>query len=521
MSKILIVFIFIILILSTTIQSSFYSDLYTDLYKDVKQSVVLVQANNSQNEPLAQGTGFFINKTGDIITNFHVINGSNKINVTTAEGYTYQVKNILAKDISSDLACLSVDIPSQMVYPIKMNTTPPEVGEEILVIGYPEGPGGLAQSMTQGIVSSVQTLNEYGEVIQIDAAVSPGASGSPLVNMKREAIGVTTFGYIKGQNQNFAVSYMQVSKLIHGISQAQNISISEWILTSEEDFYARGIDLCRRGEYNQSIYYLDKAIELNPRYTDAQLIRSAALYNLEFNSSAINVTMDKPVEPVSNETLISGNFSGKIPLNHYIWILVNPSKAPGIWYPQGANHLAFTSGINKKWIWQVRLNWEPDQNVHFTIAAALVDNQTDQEFLNWLKNGNETKIFPGLKLPETARLLNSIIVRPSSEIDWNKRGDVLYEQGKYYDAIQAYEKAIEFNSQSYDAWCGKGDTFCSLGKYYDAIQAYDEAKKIYPNGYRAKLGEGLANNALYEEAKPKGIPEQERNDNWNPGYHWP
>jgi len=197
--------------------------------------------------------------------------------------------------------------------------------------------------------------------------------------------------------------------------------------------------------------------------------------------------MDKPAEPVSNETMINGNFSGKIPLNQYIWILVNPSKAPGIWYPQGANHLAFTSGINKKWNWQVRLNWEPDKNMDFTIAAVLVDNETDQEFLNWLKKGDETKKYPGLRFPETARLLNSIIVRPSSEIDWNKRGDVLYGQGKYYDAIQAYEKAIELNSQSYDAWCGKGDTFCRLGKYYEAIQAYDEAKKIYPNGYRAML----------------------------------
>ena len=252
------------MVLSTITQSSPYSD----LYKDVKSSVVVVQANNSQNEPISQGSGFFIDKAGDIITNYHIINGSNKVTVTTADGHSYPVKNVLVKDISSDLACLSVDIPSQLVYPIKVNTTSPEVGDEILVIGYPEGPGGLAQSMTRGIVSSVQTLNEYGEVIQIDAAVSPGASGSPLVNMKCEAIGVTTFGYIEGQNQNFAVSYMQVSKLINRISSKSGTPISEWNLTSGEKSYSNGVDLYRKGKYNESMYYLKEAIKLNPQEND-------------------------------------------------------------------------------------------------------------------------------------------------------------------------------------------------------------------------------------------------------------
>ena len=136
----------------------------------------------------------------------------------------------------------------------------------------------MSVQMTRGIVSSVQNLDEYGEDIQIDAAVSPGASGSPLINMKREAIGVTTFGYIKGQNQNFAVSYIQASKLIHGISSAQGGKpISEWNLTSEEELFAIGIDLYRKEEYNQSIYYMEEAIKLNPNFANAWSNKGAAL----------------------------------------------------------------------------------------------------------------------------------------------------------------------------------------------------------------------------------------------------
>jgi len=298
MTNILASIIFIIFVLSTASQSS----LSTSVYKNVEPSVVIVQANDSQNEPLAQGTGFFIDKTGDIITNFHIINGSNKINVTTVDGYTYKVKNILAKDISSDLACLSVDIPSQLVYPIKMSTTLPDIGEDILVIGYPEGPGELTQSMTRGIVSSIKTLNEYGEVIQIDAAVSPGASGSPLVNINSEAVGVTTFGYIKGQKQNFAVSYKQVSKLIHGISSAQGgKQISEWNLTPEENFYAIGIDLYRGGKYDEAVKAYDNAIELDPKQANLWNGKGIVLDNLGKYDEAVKA-YDNAIELDPNYT---------------------------------------------------------------------------------------------------------------------------------------------------------------------------------------------------------------------------
>lgn len=277
MPKIISIYVFFLLSVHIAIVQS---GIYSEIYKEVNQSVVAVKANNSQDELMSQGTGFFIDKAGYIITNFHVINGANKINVTTADGNTYQVKNILAKDISSDLACLSVDIPSQLVHPIKINTFSPEVGEEISVIGYAEGPGRLAQSMTLGIVSSIQTLNEYGEVIQIDASVSPGASGSPLINMNREAIGVTTFGYIKGQKQNFAISCKQVSKMIEGISLALDVTpISQWNLTPEEIFYGKAIDLYRKDELNQSLYYFKKSIESNQQFSEAWNGMGVILYD--------------------------------------------------------------------------------------------------------------------------------------------------------------------------------------------------------------------------------------------------
>jgi Flp pilus assembly protein TadD len=413
-----IVFLFIILIQYSSAQSG----LYSDLYKYVKSSVVVVQANDSTNEPICQGTGFFIDQAGYIITNFHIINGSSKVNVTTADGHSYPIKNVLAKDISSDLACLSVDIPPQLVYPIRVNTTPPEVGEEVLVIGYPEGPGGLVQSMTRGIVSSVQTLNEYGEVIQVDAAVSRGASGSPLVNMKCEAIGVTTFGYIKGQNQNFAVSCMQVSNLIHDISSAQGGKpISEWNLTSEEKLYALGLDLYRKGEYNQSIYYFEEAIKLDPNYADAWYKKGNDLSNLGRYYDALQAY---------NKTIELN------PQNTFAWI---------------------DKGIILKLM-----------NKHgesFQAYDKAVELNPQNEFL-WVSKGED--LAAQGKYDEAILAYDKAIeLKPQGlqgAIVWSVKGDALKAQGKYEEALLAYNKSIELDTHLGNTRMSKNIVLKALGR---------------------------------------------------------
>jgi serine protease Do len=201
-------FIFIYLILSTSLA---VSQDFSSLYKDVSPSVVVILAHDLITNSISQGSGFFINENGDVITNYHVIKGSNKIEVITADGKKYLVKDTLATDINSDLFLASVDIPKNVVHPIKISSAIPEIGEDIIVIGCPEG---LSQTMTRGIISSIRDLKDYGTVIQIDAAISPGSSGSPVINNEGEVIGVATFGHVEGQSLNFAISSKQVSDLI-------------------------------------------------------------------------------------------------------------------------------------------------------------------------------------------------------------------------------------------------------------------------------------------------------------------
>ncbi len=90
-----------------------------------------------EDDILRLGSGFFISQNGDIITNYHVLQGAGSAEVKTLDGKTYSITHIVAVDEQSDIIRLSVNIPSQYVLPLPLSATVPEVGERIIVYGSP------------------------------------------------------------------------------------------------------------------------------------------------------------------------------------------------------------------------------------------------------------------------------------------------------------------------------------------------------------------------------------------------
>lgn len=165
----------------------------TEIYEQVKDSVVLIRARSYYGTSL--GSGFVYDKLGHIITNNHVIEGSYSITVTFLDG-TSLAASVVGTDPYSDIAVLKVRPDVVTLKPLKLgNSSELMIGEQIVVVG---SPFGLAGSVTTGIVSQKGRLLEttYGYsipgVIQFDAAVNPGNSGGPLLNMKGEVVGITT-----------------------------------------------------------------------------------------------------------------------------------------------------------------------------------------------------------------------------------------------------------------------------------------------------------------------------------------
>ncbi len=161
-----------------------------EIVKQVEQSVVVIYTYDKEGNIISQGRGFFISHRGDIITNRYVLLGANRVDIKTTEAKVYPAKKILAEDKESDLVKISVDISTNVIIPLSIATTLSQVGDQIVVIGNPLG---LAGTVTNGIISAIREVPFGDNIFQITAPISPGSSGSPVVNMSGNVIGVASF----------------------------------------------------------------------------------------------------------------------------------------------------------------------------------------------------------------------------------------------------------------------------------------------------------------------------------------
>jgi S1-C subfamily serine protease len=141
------------------------------------------------------GSGAIIDHSGHILTNFHVIDGARRLEVTLADGSKWEGRAI-GVDPSNDLAVIKIDAPAEKLTILALgDSSRLVVGQKVLVIG---NPFGFERTLTGGIVSSVgrSIRAENGRlirgIIQTDAAINPGNSGGPLLNSSGEVIGVST-----------------------------------------------------------------------------------------------------------------------------------------------------------------------------------------------------------------------------------------------------------------------------------------------------------------------------------------
>jgi S1-C subfamily serine protease len=142
-----------------------------------------------------QGSGFVYDDEGRIVTNHHVVEGATSIEVTLADGSSYDAR-LLGSDPSTDLALLQIDAPADELEPLELGDSDAlTVGEEVVAIG---SPFGLDATVTSGIVSAVDrriTAPDgfaIDDAIQTDAAINQGNSGGPLLNAEAEVVGVNS-----------------------------------------------------------------------------------------------------------------------------------------------------------------------------------------------------------------------------------------------------------------------------------------------------------------------------------------
>jgi tetratricopeptide (TPR) repeat protein len=239
-----------------------------ELVRRVKPSVVSVLTYDVKGEPLISGSGFYL-RSGEVVTNLHVIRGAQRVEIHTLEGKgrTYPVKGALAIDEEADLVLLRVDIPADRSRPLELAVGLPEEGETIFAIGNPLR---LEGSVSDGIVSAVREVPDIGRIIQITAPVSHGNSGSPLFNMRGQVIGIVTVKVTNGQNINLALGTPRLAALSRRpLITFDQLSVKNRPTTQPEAlaevWYRGGIDSLWLGNYDSALNYFETAANRNPR----------------------------------------------------------------------------------------------------------------------------------------------------------------------------------------------------------------------------------------------------------------
>jgi S1-C subfamily serine protease/Tfp pilus assembly protein PilF len=410
------------------------------LIKRIKPSTVIIFAYDDKGEFLKLGSGFFVSQNGDVITNYHVIQGANSAEIKTADEKTYPITYIVAGDEQNDIIRLSVNIPSQYVYPLSLSKTIPEVGERIIVYGSPLG---LENTVSDGIVSAIRDVPDYGRIIQITAPISPGSSGSPVLNMQGEVIGIATFQMIEGQNLNFAIPSERIANL--NLIEEKKTFPTEELFEQENkekkdsDYAYEAVDkaiyFIDKEEYEKALPYLEIALK-----TDISSLRAWAYCFIGLCYSEL------------------GNYTKAIEAYKQAIIRIDPNFA----LPYLDLGVAY-----------VKLGFYNDAIEAFKQAIRIDPDYADAHYNLGVVYG-----ILGFYSDAIEAYKQAIRIDPDYADAYCNLGVAYGQLGLYKDAVEAFKQAIRIDPDDTDAHGGLGLTYHLIGNNNSALNEYKILKGL-------------------------------------------
>lgn len=459
MTKKLICFILTLVFLTSV---SIAQDFLPELVKRIKPSAVAIETFDVKGNTLARGSGFFI-AADRVITNRHVIERAARVEIHLIDGKKFPVRGVLAIDGEGDLALLQVEVPRALALPLPIVKAVPQEGESIVVVG---NPFGLEGSVSNGIVSAVREISGYGKIIQITAPISPGSSGSPVVNMSGQVIGVATLQAAEGQSLNFAVPAERILQLkVTDIQTFSSLSTETQKnkRSAAERLYSQGLAQLSRDDYARAVSYFEKAAETDANYAEAWYQTGYSYGALEKHTEALKASRHaaklRPEWAAAHVNIGASSYA----LGQY--------KEAVDAYRQA-----------------IRLD-DGNADTQYSLGAAFGKlNRTDEEILSYRRaiaikpdHANSLEklglaLFKQKRYADAATAFESLkIYRPDAKT-YNNLGESLLEAGKAEESIEPFTSALGYNQDFDRARYNLGRAYIKLGNRDLAQVQYDILK---------------------------------------------
>jgi tetratricopeptide (TPR) repeat protein len=432
-------------ILFSSAPSTLGQEALPDLVRRIKPSSVAVEAYNSKGDKVARGSGFFI-ASDRVITNRHVLEGATRAEIHMTNGSSYAVKGVLAVDGEGDIALLQVEVPENTATPLEIVRTSPQEGESIVVIG---NPFGLEGSVTNGIVSAVRDIPNFGRIIQITAPISPGSSGSPVVNMQGQVIGVATLQVAEGQSLNFAVPSERIAQLKPGpITTLTELTAGakKSKRAAAERFYMQGLGFLSRDDWGRALPYFERAVDADPDYAEAW-----------YQTAFCNGMLGRHTEALKASRQV---------------VRIRPDWAD-TYVNMGAAYYALGQFKDSVDSYKQALRLEPyNAETHYALALAYGKlNRTEDE------------------IQEYRRTIN---LRPDHAGAYERLGLAFFRLKRYAEALNAFEQFKTHKPGDEKAYNYLGETLLELNRLEEALEALRQAVNIRPDFGRARYNLGKA-----------------------------
>ena len=170
--------------------------------EDTKEATVTIYTFDEYGSPSGEGSGFFIDEKGTCLTNYHVLDGATKAILKNSDGMEFEIDSVLISSKKKDVVKFNIKNPGNKKFAyLKFANSDIKQGDRVYNVSSPVG---LEQTVSDGIISALRN-DSHGDIVQVTAPISPGSSGSAIVNEDGDVIAIATFLHKGGQNLNFGV----------------------------------------------------------------------------------------------------------------------------------------------------------------------------------------------------------------------------------------------------------------------------------------------------------------------------